>query len=917
MFIPQMTRRSRLTGANNIQRWGVGPSSDTHSGPEYGQYSTFGYNGNVTQNNTKTEDNKKAAAPTDETIYGENIDFTDDQKRLEELKRQQDAQDDNARAQDKDDRPHDAAIAAALIARQQQEEEERKREEEERRRKEQERIEAENKKREEEQALEDEQANQEEERKRQEEEDQRQREQAALAATAAAEEEKLRQEEEEKRRQEEEQNRLEEEKRKQEEEQKQQEEEEQRSETGSQAAIALISAKEDSQIEEFEIEAFETPKPPEFGTDYIKNDLGVHEKHVDLREVAEEPEFEQEPEPNDGGLYTDRDFTLQDAVPGKAGQLEWKRPTEIRDNPVLFSEGTTRFDVGQGSFGTCWFLSMVSVIADKPKLMARVIPRDAYKVGTKDYHGIFHCRFGGLVFGTMSLLMIICQSFMEVSTMEQDHPLMKTKPGRHCWKRVLPVSKSRRQGQIMRIPIGKVAIPGMDNIPRMYGNYNSVQGGLVQDSYLNLTGGVAEMIKNEDVRSGKGMTEEELFYRLRNALHSGAVACCDVPTKYDDTHGLVGGHAYSMTDSLEINGQKLVRIRNPWGKTEWTGPWSDGSPEWQSIQGQVQAPNKDDGEFYMSFEHFLTYFDSVTICYVASIYGQWKGEEAAGFQKKIQNPKYSFRVGNDCADREGKVPIVVQIIQRTKKRKANHPSIRCDLYKVLNRDSNDQIVVMALGKDRTTYRSDMQVCYRFQVSPGEYCAVPSTIEGGIEKEFMIRVFTSGPISDIRHIDSDLTIQELTDSPDPCLGTILPGRKCSQCLVGQWISGQNAGGQVSRQTFHTNPQFHIDVPNHGGDVRVSFILSQEATEPRYPIGFKLFARDGSSIPVSQEWLYEHWDSPIKTTEGDESVFIIANCAPEQKYRLPPGEYLAIIHADSEDQEKKFALTVFSDKRIDVT
>jgi calpain-15 len=44
--------------------------------------------------------------------------------------------------------------------------------------------------------------------------------------------------------------------------------------------------------------------------------------------------------------------------------------------------------------------------------------------------------------------------------------------------------------------------------------------------------------------------------------------------------GLVDAHAYSLIAAKEIKNDlgkpiRLLQIRNPWGKKEWTGDWSD------------------------------------------------------------------------------------------------------------------------------------------------------------------------------------------------------------------------------------------------------------------------------------------------------------------------------------------------------
>lgn len=54
-----------------------------------------------------------------------------------------------------------------------------------------------------------------------------------------------------------------------------------------------------------------------------------------------------------------------------------------------------------------------------------------------------------------------------------------------------------------------------------------------------------------------------------------------------DEEGFVRGHAYTVLNAKEIKDPKdkektlrLLKIRNPWGDSEWNGAWSDGSKEW-------------------------------------------------------------------------------------------------------------------------------------------------------------------------------------------------------------------------------------------------------------------------------------------------------------------------------------------------
>ena len=105
-------------------------------------------------------------------------------------------------------------------------------------------------------------------------------------------------------------------------------------------------------------------------------------------------------------------------------------------------------------------------------------------------------------------------------------------------------------------------------------------------------------------------------------------------------NGLYYSHAYSLLDIGEIDfvdpnskvKVRLLKLRNPWGKGEWEGPYSDKSKERDdkteyskqinkkieekfAIKGSHETFEVDfnDGTFFISFQDWLKYFTSVFI----------------------------------------------------------------------------------------------------------------------------------------------------------------------------------------------------------------------------------------------------------------------------------------------------------------
>lgn len=78
---------------------------------------------------------------------------------------------------------------------------------------------------------------------------------------------------------------------------------------------------------------------------------------------------------------------------------------------------------------------------------------------------------------------------------------------------------------------------------------------------------------------------------------------------------LVTGHAYAMLGTVRLsNGVQLVQLRNPWGREQYSGPYSDDSRDWTSSlrreAGQVSA---DDGKFFIPLDDFKIAFTDYSI----------------------------------------------------------------------------------------------------------------------------------------------------------------------------------------------------------------------------------------------------------------------------------------------------------------
>ncbi len=151
----------------------------------------------------------------------------------------------------------------------------------------------------------------------------------------------------------------------------------------------------------------------------------------------------------------------------------------------------------------------------------------------------------------------------------------------------------------------------------------------VNGGYFNIVGGLSSEVLSvytsfptEYITFTRNFNKEEIWNKLKEAEKKGYIMTTSTPHKQGlDAKGLVAGHAFTLISAKEgkvgNKTEKLLKIRNPWGRKDWNGKWKDDSSAWTNEAKQVfgTMEKKDDGCFWIDYDDYLKYFDMADICY--------------------------------------------------------------------------------------------------------------------------------------------------------------------------------------------------------------------------------------------------------------------------------------------------------------
>lgn len=346
-------------------------------------------------------------------------------------------------------------------------------------------------------------------------------------------------------------------------------------------------------------------------------------------------------------LWIDKDFPPNDAsigdIPELKGKLapEWIPVRCLRSGEWrLFDGNVTPNDLLQGAIGNCWLVAAMASLAEFPESVEALFLEKDLSSNGKCGIRLFDARKGGHRDITIDEF-IPCHKREWWD--EEGSPVFARPNGNEAWVLLLEKAFAKMLGSYRELSGGNcctafraftgerdvfVWAQGDGESARMDGRWKKMK--LVDgETHFEFNPAAAER------RDDEGLWAELCGYAKRSFL-----VACSMRARHGQEHirpdGLVEAHAYSLLHAAEVDGHRLLFLRNPWGNDKkWNGRWSDGDAAWAknpSVRRRLRPRFQEDGTFWMAWADFEAIFDFVFVCPRA----MRSREAAAEHERRVQ-----------------------------------------------------------------------------------------------------------------------------------------------------------------------------------------------------------------------------------------------------------------------------------------
>ncbi|TVY40940.1 Calpain catalytic subunit [Lachnellula occidentalis] len=283
-----------------------------------------------------------------------------------------------------------------------------------------------------------------------------------------------------------------------------------------------------------------------------------------------------------------------------------KRVHEIFEEPTFLKDKISPADVKQGSIGDCWLLAALTALANMEVGIRRICVEYDRKIGI--YGFVFH-RDGEWIISVIDDKLYLKSPDWD-SPSVQRHLLEQTdredveKEYRKTYQtgsQALFFAHCKTQNETW-LPLLEKAYA------KAHGDYAALNSGWIGEGVEDLTGGVTTELLTSDILDTDEFWKNEILKVNKEFLFGCSTGLLD--GGYGNREGITEGHAYVIMEARELSsGQRLLKLRNPWGKGKignWEGAWSDGSKEFTpEAQKELNHQFGNDSVFWISYQDLL------------------------------------------------------------------------------------------------------------------------------------------------------------------------------------------------------------------------------------------------------------------------------------------------------------------------
>lgn len=301
-------------------------------------------------------------------------------------------------------------------------------------------------------------------------------------------------------------------------------------------------------------------------------------------------------------------FRKKDNRRSKWHNIKWLNAAEIFETVKIFNETIIPNCIRQGALNNCYFLSAIAALAEKPERIKNLFL--STKLNEPGIYGIRLCLNG-------KWQEIFIDDYFPCDSKKSFPCFSYCKDG-SLWINILEKCYAKSRGSYYLLEKGtyEQTIRELTGAPIL----------ILDNSNENLLANIKEACNKKWIITASAGETEASRELLREVglipLHTYIIMDIFDLSQLDENSNFPNNLNVSNSQLIFSNSNydNILKIKNPWGKNEWIGDWSDYSNLWREDLKLKLNYSISDNCFYMNFKDFKHYFSKIQICKIHDNY---------------------------------------------------------------------------------------------------------------------------------------------------------------------------------------------------------------------------------------------------------------------------------------------------------